>query len=263
MKLHVRFAIGATASETRGTIEVGMASAVRHRGFSVLELLISLGIVAILLGLLIPALSLAREGARVAICSANLRQIGLGWQGYLNDHAEFPAQGELPEWRFGGARFVGPDKKPLLDEHRPINPYISGDSDGSGRTFAEIFRCPSDTGYQYTGGPAPGASATGGLSMFEWHGSSYRANDFLLNAQALDPFRDAGPLSVSEVHVTPSSLLIAADAQWHIAFAGRSDIDASWHGRPGAGNMLAQDGSVRFMSFEAEPQGYVVIPFIE
>ncbi|MFG0286134.1 MAG: DUF1559 domain-containing protein [Phycisphaerales bacterium JB039] len=239
-----------------------MAPAARQRGFSVLELLISVGIVAILLGLLVPALSLAREGARTTVCSSNLRQIGLGWQGYLNDHEAFPAYSDLPEWRYGGARFVGPDKRPLLDEHRPINPYIAGDSDATGRTFAEIFHCPSDFGVTLTSAGVSGASATAGLPVFEYYGSSYRANHFLLDAQAVDPFRDAGPLAVAEVHVPPSSLLIAGDAQWHIALSKQA-MDASWHKRPSAGNMLAQDGSVRFTTFTAEPRGYTVYPFPE
>lgn len=241
-----------------------MASARIHRGFSLIELLISLGIVAILLGLLIPALNLAREGARTTVCASNQRQVGLAWQGYMSEHEAFPAYTEMPEWRFGGARFVGPrqDRVPLLDEHRPINPYLVGDSDHATRAFAEIFRCPSDTGFRFTGGSTPGASATGGATMFELRGSSYRANDYLLDASRLDPWRDPAPLTLSEVQVAPSSLLVAGDAQWHIAYAQQTSIDASWHQRPSAGNMLAHDGSVRFVDFSGEPRRYTVLPFV-
>jgi prepilin-type N-terminal cleavage/methylation domain-containing protein len=241
-----------------------MASSRRQRGFSVIELLISLGIVAILLGLLIPALSLAREGARTTVCGANLRQVGIGWQGYMSEHETFPAYSEMPEWRFGGARFVGPepDRVPLLDEHRPINRYITGDGEDAGRAFAEVFRCPSDTGYRFTGGATPGASATGSATMFELRGSSYRANDYLLDVSRLAPLREAGPLSLAEVQVAPSSLLVAADAQWHIAWTLQKEIDASWHRRPSAGNMLALDGSVRFVDFSDEPREYTVWPFV-
>lgn len=243
---------------------MGMASSRRQRGFSVIELLISLLIVAILLGLLIPALNLAREGARTTVCGSNLRQVGLGWQGYISANDAFPAYSELPEWRFGGARFVGParDRTPVLDEHRPINPYLTGDSDHASRAFAEIFRCPSDTGYRFTGGATPGASATGSATMFELRGSSYRANDHLLDASRLNPLRDSEPLSLSEVQVAPSSLLVAGDAQWHVAWTRQSEIDASWHRRSSAGNMLAHDGSVRFVDFSDDPGQYTVLPFV-
>jgi prepilin-type N-terminal cleavage/methylation domain-containing protein len=242
-----------------------MASGRNQRGFSLIELLISLAIVAVLVGLLIPALSLARDGARTTVCGANLRQVGLGWQGYMNDHERFPAYSEMPEWRFGGARFVGPapNRTPLLDEHRPINHYITGgDGDGEARAFAEVFRCPSDTGFRFTGGGTPGASATGGASMFELRGSSYRANDYLLDGSRLSAFREPGPLSLAEVQVAPSSLLVAADAQWHVAWTRQKEIDASWHRRQSAGNMVALDGSVRFVDFSDEPRDYTVLPMV-
>lgn len=243
---------------------MGMAFRRCQRGFSVIELLISLAIVAMLVGLLIPALSLAREGARTTVCSANLRQVGIGWQGYMSDHESFPAYSEMPEWRFGGARFVGPapDRTPLLDEHRPINPYLTGEGDSEARAFAEVFHCPSDTGYRFTGGATPGASAMGGASMFELRGSSYRANDYLLDGSRLSPTRDPGPLKLAEVQVAPSSLLAAADAQWHVAWTRQKEIDASWHRRMSAGNMLALDGSVRFVDFSDEPRDFTVLPVV-
>lgn len=61
-------------------------------GFTIVELLVVTGILAILLALLIPSFSRARESARSAVCISNLRQIGNALVGYaLDNHGYFPA----------------------------------------------------------------------------------------------------------------------------------------------------------------------------
>ena len=67
-----------------------------HRlGFTLVELLVVIGILAILLSLLIPGLRKAREASRQVTCMSNLRQIGIGLQMYLADNngVIMPGQG--------------------------------------------------------------------------------------------------------------------------------------------------------------------------
>lgn len=64
----------------------------RHtRGFSLIELLITIGIIAVLIGLLVPAVQASREAARRAQCTNNLKQIGLACQHFESVHRSFPA----------------------------------------------------------------------------------------------------------------------------------------------------------------------------
>ncbi len=55
------------------------------RGFSIVELLVVMAIIALLLALVLPALGGGREAARVAICASNLRQIGVANRAYAAD----------------------------------------------------------------------------------------------------------------------------------------------------------------------------------
>jgi len=61
----------------------------KKRGFTLIELLIVIAIIALLAAILFPVFGRARENARRASCSSNLRQIGLAMQQYATDYDSF------------------------------------------------------------------------------------------------------------------------------------------------------------------------------
>jgi prepilin-type N-terminal cleavage/methylation domain-containing protein/prepilin-type processing-associated H-X9-DG protein len=62
-----------------------------HRGFTLIEILVVVGIIALLVSILLPSLSRAREQARSAICKTNLKQLVLGTTEYVHENKVLPA----------------------------------------------------------------------------------------------------------------------------------------------------------------------------
>ena len=73
------------------------------RAFTLIELLVVIAIIAILAALLLPALTRAKQRAQRTACLANLKQIGVSFALYLNDHeARFPDRRDLKSSLPGG-----------------------------------------------------------------------------------------------------------------------------------------------------------------
>ena len=64
-------------------------SRVKHSCFTLIELLVVIAIIAILAGMLLPALNNARERGRTATCQANQKQLGTYFQFYMSDNNDY------------------------------------------------------------------------------------------------------------------------------------------------------------------------------
>ncbi|MFI4912330.1 MAG: prepilin-type N-terminal cleavage/methylation domain-containing protein [Sedimentisphaeraceae bacterium JB056] len=106
----------------------------RKRGFTLVELLVVISIIALLMSILIPSLAKARESAKSVICKSNLKQLGSSIYLYVADN-----EGYLPI-----AAFVDSAKEGMSYQwthwYNLISPYFGEIERGK----ASVLLCPSD-----------------------------------------------------------------------------------------------------------------------
>lgn len=115
--------------------------------FTLVELLVVIGIIALLIAILLPALRRAKEAANAAQCSSNQRQLMMAFLMFANDH-----KGHLPgNYWDAQAQQADPEKRDWLlgDNPNQGNPAIQlADAPEKGTIFryvrnAALYRCPS------------------------------------------------------------------------------------------------------------------------
>lgn len=158
----------------------------RRSAFTLIELLIVIAVLAIMMGLLIPAVQRVRESASVVRCQNRLKQIGLAVHNFATDHAFIPTEGYGPPT----AGSPGGDASAFFH----LLPYLGetnlfhGDAPVAPIPLSH-FLCPSDATGTGTGSPPPGMG-TGDAAL-----GSYTYNGYLVGMPAAQ--RGVVPTSTS------------------------------------------------------------------
>lgn len=226
-----------------------------RRGFTLLELLVSCAVLAILIALLLPAVQQTREAARRSACRSNLRQIGIALHSYHDVHRCLPL-GNLgavnprplplsPPWPpspgggFGWGVFLLPylDQAALyakIDPHGEIDPFVAYYARyrmvrSGGDQVVAVFRCPSSVLPEHATdvGPAALPDHARGYATGDYKGSSEYGIFTSLDGAV---FHWGGPMRFSRITDGLSQTIAVGES----SYPGRAgDIWPHWIGNPG------------------------------
>lgn len=155
------------------------------RGFTLVELLVVIGIIAVLISLLLPMLSRVQMQAKDTACKANLRSIGQAVVMYVNDHRGF-----LPAY---ASQSTPVDLRPssyqnVLPKWAGYNNWgLPGGPDWNNQPDKFIFHCPAMPRDKAVSGSMPGGYGIN-LDHLNWVSNSYPAPPVVKLSQVNAPW---------------------------------------------------------------------------
>lgn len=173
-------------------------------GFTLIEMLVVISIIALLISILLPALGAARRNAQAIVCASQIRQVGIAFAAYTTDNDDWfpPDLGHKVPWTSG-------NQWPVTLAHIYLNIRSGGTVD------AEVFTCPSK----------PISTRT----AYNWNYLDYGYNYLNIGRSTRATGSVTPPARVGQIR-SPSETILLLDAQ--------TGPNHTW---PGSGSNLVND----------------------
>ena len=211
-----------------------------NSGFTLVEILVVVAILAILAAILFPVFARVRENARRSSCQSNLRQIGLGMLQYCGDYDD-----KLVKSWYGSGNGNYSGGSDATDRYKwmdAIRPYLKSE---------QIFNCPSHGAHP----AAPVAPFSYGPYRFR---DAYRFGSYAINSAYYEP-GDFERSPAGEADISLAAIGDAAGCVWVGDTAAHFEF--AWENKTDQAAVEVDPSGLRYMDYlvERHPNSTVVL----
>jgi prepilin-type N-terminal cleavage/methylation domain-containing protein/prepilin-type processing-associated H-X9-DG protein len=247
------------------------------RAFTLVELLVVIGIIAVLISVLLPALARTRDQANSVKCLASLKQIGVAFAMYVNDH-----EGAMPyverdnSWKpwtatwFGTPNGAAPHQ--INNVHRHLMKYLGGSirqGDANITLLSKIYRCPSAVDFPLANVAPTEFGDTSyffnGVTIGRKSNNIKRSSQFVVtsegrygwNASGMRPFPVAALVNSSNFNTVEYRHWMWYETSDVVVTSSNRLLNFTLHRKGTAGNVAYLDGHAGTLSYkEVRPRDF-------
>jgi prepilin-type processing-associated H-X9-DG protein/prepilin-type N-terminal cleavage/methylation domain-containing protein len=161
-----------------------------RKALSLIEVLVVIAIIALLITIILPAVQMAREAARRHHCASNLRQLGIAFHGYEEEHGMFPP-GSSRGFSFHVSILPQIERADLYNSINLSVDYIEPENLTVAATRIELFICPSD--------PSARIATSDGAVATNYAGNTGSGFAIAGYDGFMGPLRRTGPISAAAI----------------------------------------------------------------